>query len=174
MTQNDSANFVKLVEISRLKEPQSFALDAPQSALAKVAARLGVPGAGAVSGTISVAPTAEGAQVDGRVSARLTRHCVVTLEPMDEHIDEAFSIRFAREARIEGEIELDLDDEWTEPMTGDTLDLADILVQQIALAMDPYPRKEGAAAPAALAPNPEDVSPFAALKALKPGPGRKH
>jgi uncharacterized metal-binding protein YceD (DUF177 family) len=167
-------SFAKIVELSRLKEAQSYMLAAPEGALAEIAARLDVPAVEALTGTLRVTPTAEGAAVDGSVEARLARQCVVTLEPMEERIAEKFAIRFARESDAASEVELDLDDEWTEPLSGDTLDLADILVQQVALAMDPYPRKPGAEAPAELRPSPEQVSPFAALKALKPDADQKN
>lgn len=162
-------SFTKVVELSRLKEPQSFTLTAPDDALVDIAARLDIPAVEALKGVMTVKPTAEGATVEGEVEASLTRQCVVTLEPIAERVAESFVIRYARESDEAPEIELDLDDEWTEPLAGDTLDLADILVQQVALAMDPYPRKPGAEAPADLRPSPEQVSPFAALKALKPG-----
>lgn len=165
------STFTKIVELARLKDAQSFELSASDDARAEIAARLDVPAVVALSGSVRVTPTAEGATVDGAVNALLTRRCVVTLEPMDERIAERFDIRFAREAAADAEIELDLDDEWTEPLNGDTLDLADILVQQVALAMDPYPRIPGAETPAELRPSAEDVSPFAALRNLKPPAG---
>lgn len=169
MTSGDTT-FSKIVDLSRLKEPQTFNLAAPPDALAAIAARLETPAVISLSGAVVVTPTAEGAQVDGAVKAALRRECVVTLEPLDERIDETFSIRFARESDALAEIELDLEEDWTEPLLGEALDVADILVQQVALAMEPYPRKPGAAAPAALNPSPEQVSPFAVLKSLKPEP----
>lgn len=173
MAKQDQGSFSKLIELSRLKGPETVDLTAPVSSRAAIAARLGVPSVDALSGVITITPTAEGAFIEGAIDAVLGRQCVVTLEPIEERIAERFSIRFARGSELEPEIELDLDEDWTEPLTGDMLDVADILVQQIALAMDPYPRKPGAEAPASLRPSAEEVSPFAALKTLKRGDDTK-
>ncbi len=165
-----SLPFTKIVDLTRLKEPQTFELSAPSEALGAIAARLETPAVLSLNGVATVTPTVEGAIVEGAVKAAMRRACVVTLDPIDERIDETFSIRFARESDTAAEIELDLEEDWTEPLDGESLDVADILVQQVALAMDPYPRKPGAEAPAALKPSPEQVSPFAVLKSLKIDP----
>lgn len=157
-----------IIEVSRLKEAQAYALEAAPEMRHAIAARLGAPDVASLSGMVTVTPTAEGAAVTGNVEAVLRRDCVITLDPIEEHIAESFDIRFARGVPQDAEIELDLDEEWIEPLAGDTLDLADILVQQVALAMAPYPRKDGVEAPASLRPSAEEVSPFAVLKGLKP------
>ena len=47
---------------------------------------------------------------------------------------------------------------------GDMLDLGEMLVQQLSLAMAAFPRKEGAESLAEAYAPPENTSPFAALK----------
>lgn len=94
----------------------------------------------------------DGVRVSGKINADIVQACVVTLEPLDAHIDEEISALFVPEgsklARLETEIgEIVLDAEGAdlpEPFAGDRLDLGAIAEEFFALAINPYPRKEGA------------------------------
>ena len=67
----------------------------------------------------------------------------------------------------EGDVELDLEaDDPPDVLDAETLDLARYLVEHLALALDPFPRKPGAVFEPPVGAEPE--SPFAVLKALKP------
>lgn len=94
----------------------------------------------------------DGVRVSGRVNARITQACVVTLEPVETVIDEDVSALFVPEgsrlARREvegGEMVLDAEGpDLPEPFHGDTVDVGALAEEIYALAIDPYPRKEGA------------------------------
>lgn len=94
----------------------------------------------------------EGVRVTGQVEAEVTQACVVTLEPLAVRISEPVTAlflpegsRLARADRDEGEIVLEPEGEDPpEPFQGDTLDMGAIAEEFFALALDPYPRKEGA------------------------------
>ncbi|MGA7807306.1 YceD family protein [Bradyrhizobium sp.] len=113
--------------------------------------------------------------VVGRVQARVGQTCVVTLDPIDNEIDEAVDLIFAPAEQLP---ELaDLVDETTEtdteiadqpePFENGVIDLGRLATDVILLAIDPYPRKPGAVfEPQVAASEPED-HPFAALKTLK-------
>ena len=140
----------------------------PRQPFLSIARRLEIPAVRRLAGEISMKPTAAGVSLNGELDALFSRVCVRSLEPMDEAIRETFAIDFARDGAEAGGAE-DLDHEAPEPLEGETLDIAEILVQQAALAMDPYPRRDDAEidGPAA---DPADVSPFAVLKgAIAPG-----
>jgi hypothetical protein len=116
--------------------------------------------------------------VVGRVKARIGQTCVVTLDPVENDIDEAIDLIFAPPEQIpaladlvddaaEGEAEIP---DPPEPIVAGSIDLGRLATDALLLGIDPYPRKPGAifeppAAPAA----PED-HPFAALKALRRDP----
>lgn len=116
-------------------------------------------------------------QVTGRVQARVGQTCVVTLEPIENDIDEDIDLMFApeEEARkladlIEEGQDSDEAPEVADPpeaIVNGIIDLGRIATDALYLAIDPYPRKPGAVFEAEVAaPDPED-HPFAALKALQ-------
>lgn len=86
---------------------------------------------------------APGASViaDGVLEARVTRICVATLEAFDMPVRESFRLRFVPEDRLSDGIDPDADDEV--PYQGESIDLGEATAQQLALALDPYPRKPG-------------------------------
>jgi uncharacterized metal-binding protein YceD (DUF177 family) len=125
-----------------------------------------------------------GLRVKGTISARLHRTCVVTLEPfvqeLSDDIDRTFEPvssrpRRPRDINEDGEIEIDL--ETLDPpdvMIDGVLDLGGVVCEQLALNIDPFPRKPGAEFET-MAVDEEDAdepapSPFAALAKLKEEP----
>lgn len=111
--------------------------------------------------------------VTGRVQASVGQSCVVTLEPIENAIDEAVDLIFAPAEEIAPQIDVGDDDgesalaEPPEPIRNGMIDLGRLATDVLFLAIDPYPRKAGAVFEAQVAtPNPED-HPFAALKALQ-------
>ena len=91
------------------------------------------------------------------------RECVVSLEPFETTQREAFSLRFVPEGQESETPDPESEDEI--PYAGGTIDLGEAVVEQLALDLDPFPRKEGAELPSEA--DPANVSPFAALAALR-------
>lgn len=116
--------------------------------------------------------------VSGNVRARVGQTCVVTLDPIENDIDEPIDLIFAPPEQVPQMAALVDDaeegDEETpdppEPIENGVIDLGKLATDALYLAIDPYPRKAGAAfEPLIEAADPED-HPFAALKALKVEP----
>ena len=116
--------------------------------------------------------TRQGARVHvtGQVKAKVGQTCVVTLEPVETDVDEHVDLLFAPappEAAIPGrEIEVKLDQEPPEPLTGGTVDLGALATEFLVLGIDPYPRKPGAEF-GSLKVGDDGPRHFAALEALK-------
>jgi hypothetical protein len=114
--------------------------------------------------------TRRGARVHvaGRVRARVGQTCVVTLEPIENEIDETVDLLFApTQAEAPGrEIQVILDQEPPEPLTGGKLDLGALATEFLVLGLDPYPRKPGAEF-GSLKVGDDGPRHFAALEALK-------
>ncbi len=98
-------------------------------------------------------------RAEGWLRARAVRECVVSLELFEAETEEHFAVRFVP-AGTESENE-DPDSEDELAYAAGEIDLGEAAVEQFALALDPWPRKPGAALPAAAA-DPEE-GPFAAL-----------
>jgi uncharacterized metal-binding protein YceD (DUF177 family) len=111
-----------------------------------------------------------GLHVGGRVSATVDQTCVVTLEPIENEIDEPIDLVFtpavdSRADDVDGEVEIAVED-GPEPLVNGMVDLGAIATEFLILAIDPYPRKPEAV----FEPPPagdDTAHAFAALAALK-------
>ena len=123
-------------------------------------------------------------RLHGRYEAELTQACVVTLEPLRARLARFFSVAYdlaeaagqettAIEVAIEAAVEIDVEQEDPPEAVGpEGLDLGETVVQQLAVAIDPYPRAAGADLgratwPAGTEPETRKASPFQVLEALK-------
>jgi uncharacterized metal-binding protein YceD (DUF177 family) len=121
-----------------------------------------------------------GAAIDvaGRVTADIVQACVVTLEPVRQHIDEPLDARLVRlgstelaAAAAKPHAEIVVDPAAPDPpevLAGPTFDLGALVEETFVLAIDPYPRAEGAVLPEVGKREPGE-SPFAVLAGLKRG-----
>lgn len=85
--------------------------------------------------------------VEGRVRADVTQACVVTLEPLKARIDAPIRRAYAEGASAaeEGDLGPDLLDESDppDPIVNGAVDLGEAVAEQLALELDPFPRKPG-------------------------------
>jgi uncharacterized metal-binding protein YceD (DUF177 family) len=151
-------------------------LEADPAARAAMAEVAGLREVLSASASFDVTPDKGGRfQVVGHVRARIGQTCVVTLDPIENDIDEPIDLTFAPPEQIP--VLSDLVDEAAdsdseipdppEPIENGMIDLGRLATDVLFLAIDPYPRKPNAVfEPVVTAPDPED-HPFAALKALK-------
>lgn len=108
--------------------------------------------------------------IEGVLESRLLQTCVVTLEPIETVVREAIEVELwpgetlvadesgAREFATSG----------PEPYEAGRLPLGELVVEHLAAAMDPFPRKEGAAVDwAERQEQAAAASPFAVLAKLK-------
>lgn len=120
--------------------------------------------------TLQVRPWMDGAEITGRLRGTVTQECGVTLDPFDSEVETDIRLHVVPQGSPHapaetGELELDPDaDDPPDVMTGPEIDLAAVVVEHLALSLDPFPRKPGAefepppAAPA--------ESPFSVLRGL--------
>jgi uncharacterized metal-binding protein YceD (DUF177 family) len=150
--------------IDRMGEASRVTVEATAEERAAIAVRLGIVAVGALSCRFALRRW-EGATVhaEGSLSASVTQLCVVSMEPFDSEIREDFAVRFVPEGMESDEIDLDAPDDI--PYAGAMIDLGEAATEQLALALDPFPRRPGAEmAGEALA---DGDNPFAALAALR-------
>ena len=135
--------------------------DADQRAV--IARDLGLAGLDRFEADMQLEPTVSGWKLTGRVQADGAQACVVTLDPLPLEVDEHFRIDLteghAPQAR---ELDIDLDRDDPDVIEDGQLDLAGYAIEQLALQLDPFPRKPGVEF--VQPPEPGEVSPFAVLK----------
>jgi len=132
---------------------------------AAVASRLGLPAIAALSCSFELhASVGSTIAAHGRLQAQVTYLCGVALEPFEAPVAEDFTVRFVPAGEESDDLDLDAEDEI--PYEGDSIDLGEATAEQLALALDPFPRKPDSALP-------DDVQnqggAFAALAKLRRG-----
>jgi uncharacterized metal-binding protein YceD (DUF177 family) len=163
--------FSQLVRAAQIKDaPQTFDVAVDDAARRRLAAAFGLPRIGALRGRFALRHEAGGViAATLHITAKVTQTCVITLEPVDQVIDETVALRFVPAALIPEAEDSELDPETLEgpdeiPFIGEKIDLGAALAEQLALSLDPYPRKPGAALPAEATDS--NANPFAALRKL--------
>ncbi len=162
-----------LLPWATLRSGGNLTLEADAATRARIADFLGLEGLARLTAALNYRPWLDGAEVSGRLTGAATRTCGVTLDPLEEKIDESFDLRVVPEGSAnapaaEAELTISLEEEDppdTAPAPG--VDLGDYVVEALALALDPFPRKAGAELDLPLSS--ASISPFAALKSLKTG-----
>jgi uncharacterized metal-binding protein YceD (DUF177 family) len=184
-SKSDSKSDPWRVPVAVLQIPESGLhreLDADEAVRQAVADVAGLREVLSAHASLEVTPKGSGRfHVAGNIRARIGQTCVVTLDPIENEIDEPIDLIFAPPEQIPELADL-VDDaaEGTaetpdppEPIVNGIIDLGRLATDALLLGIDPYPRKPDAVFEHEItAPDPED-HPFAALKALKAEPKTK-
>jgi hypothetical protein len=134
------------VAVERVTAGMAYAVAADAAECAAVAARLMIPAVASLRCGWRLQPGPAGlVEGAGLLEAAVTQDCVVTLEPFESVVREAFTVRFVLAGRESEDDDPDAPDEVV--YDGVTIDLGEAAVEQLALALDPYPRKPGAQLP---------------------------
>ncbi len=151
------------------EEARNFTIEADATERAALAQRFGLLGLDSLKaqGQVEVFARGRRARVTASLSADVVQACVVTLGPVAAHVEDSFVRAFDCDAGMDtGEAEFYLDSEDPpDPLPEAGIDLGEVVAEQLGLALDPYPRAPGAAAPA-VEESPRET-PFSALKRLK-------
>jgi hypothetical protein len=121
------------------RDGQRIEVTARPEELASLAARLGVPAVLSLRCVFDLRALPGGVvAARGVLEARLTQVCVISLDEFDSDVKEGFSLRFVPAGTESAEIDLEGEDELA--YSGGVLDLGEAAAEQLALALDPYPR----------------------------------
>ncbi len=147
---------------------------ATPSELEAIARTLGIVSCDTLSADYVIRAVGEGRyRMTGKLTARVTQECVVTLEPIEAALAEQFDVTFwpvdslPRTGEEETEV---LSAPEIEPILHGQIDTGRVLFEILSASLDPYPRKPGARFQWEDAVGEERAGatgPFAALKKLK-------
>ncbi len=109
-------------------------------------------------------------RLTGHVLADVVQPCVITLEPVSQHIDEPLNVELRPADMLpeaeEGEQDI-LQAPDVEPIEDDAVNVGLIVLEHLSTAIDPYPRAPGAELDVGNVSAGNAANPFAALKKLK-------
>lgn len=162
---------VKLGRVDRGDIDLHFELDS--AARAQIAKTLGLVSIESLEADVFLRSWMDGAEISGLIRARVVQTCSVSADEFEEPIESRFSVHVipadSSSAPQDEGGELGLDPEGDDPpdiLESDAIDVSGYVIEHLALELDPFPRKPGAVFVAP--PEPVELSPFAALKRLKP------
>ncbi|MEM9221297.1 MAG: DUF177 domain-containing protein [Pseudomonadota bacterium] len=164
-----TANLSRPVDIRRLHKEQNVTVEATETERTAIAKALELLSLESLTAQLSVTPwRQDGVRVSGTVHAKLSQACIVTLEPVENIMDEPFEVCLHPEASAGSVVEIDPDaPDPPDILEGDTVDVGAMVLEHFALALDPYPRAPGVEFEPPKDESEDEPSPFAALAALK-------
>lgn len=163
----ETPEFVRVVDVSGLepgvRERMTFEANAEECVA--IAARLKLLSLSSFSADIYVLRELSGdVSIFGDLAAEMEQACVVTLDPVAEKVEASVMQRFTARGEDDEEAE---DEDPPEPIREDEIEVGEVLVQNLSLALNPYPRAPGVAFEAVDDMAGEPSGPFAALAQLK-------
>lgn len=151
--------------------PEAIRLEADTAARRTLARELELESVEQLSAELIVSTWLDGVEIKGRLKARVTRLCGLTLDPFDVDINEAVDFKAVPMGSLnlpappDSDLEFDLEGEEPPEAYGpEGVDLGALVVETLAFSLDPFPRKPGAVfeAPSTMT----EASPFLILADL--------
>lgn len=162
----NEGEFVRQIDVSDIEPGQRefMTFQASAEECAAIAARLKLLALSSFAAEIYVFRELSGdVSIYGDLTADVTQACVVTLEPVQDSLSASVMQRYTdREDDEEAE-----DEDPVEPITDDKVEVGEVLVQNLSLALNPYPRAPGVAFEPVEESDGEPSGPFAALAQLR-------
>jgi uncharacterized metal-binding protein YceD (DUF177 family) len=156
---------VTLPDVQRGARIVNLEPDAPTRA--KIAKMLDLVELNRLTARVEVSAYFDGAQINGSWTGAVVQTCGITLEPFETALHGAFQVHCVPHGSpliIEPENDVEVDLGQPDPpdiLENDSIDVAHYVVEHLALEIDPFPRKPGAAFEPRAPENPQ--SPFAVL-----------
>lgn len=166
---NDRHPFSRPVRLNEVGAGLQRLLEPDEAERAAIARWLDMASLEALGAELDLRPSRAGWTLTGRIRAEGAQTCGVTLQPLPVAVDQRFEVRLVEADQApSGPIDLSFDDDGADVIEDGRIDLGHHAVEQLSLALDPFPRAPGAEF---VPPETEaEISPFAALKALKRDP----
>lgn len=166
-----SGSFSCRLPLAQLRDGQRLELAANETERAAIANRLGLLALDRLESAVTIARDGDEIRAQGRIRASVSQACVASGDPVPAMIDERVELLFRPEPTGSPDEEIELSEEDCDVVfhDGREIDLGGALADELALALDPYPRSAGAedALRDAGVLSEEQAGPFAALAALK-------
>jgi len=177
----DDQAFNLMVNVRTLPKKGQMALHtASEEECARIAKQFELVAVEYFKGECLLAPwKRDGVKLSGFVRAKFMQPCSITLEPIEIQLEEPVEMIFVPDGsklsrprtNEEGELVFDFDgDDLPETFVGDSIDVASVWLEFMALGIDPFARKPGAVFQSDESGEADAISadsPFAVLSSLK-------
>ena len=151
---NQPVEFSRPIEAEKIPpRGMDIEITAKPTEYAALAKRLGLVAVSGLSAQLQLRHLGGGQMIDiaGSFAAQVTQQCVVTLEPIACDVHETLHGLFAPPELVPADTGVteiaDVFAEDPEPIVDGIIDLGELIVQHLALVLDPYPRKPGVELP---------------------------
>jgi uncharacterized metal-binding protein YceD (DUF177 family) len=154
--------FSRPVELSKIRaKGLMIVVQATSEECAAIAVRMELPAIQSLECRYELTRDIDGVSVlaKGRLLAEVIQTCVTSAEDFAARVEEEFTIRFVPAGAERDDPDPALPDEI--PYEADAIDLGEATAEQLGLALDPWPRIEGATVP--VIEDGDETSPFAVL-----------
>jgi uncharacterized metal-binding protein YceD (DUF177 family) len=173
--------FSRLIAVDRVP-PEGLIekIEANEDERSSLARRFGLLAIRELTAVLELAPWRRGGiKVMGRFDSRVEQTCVVTLDPFEARISEDMTRYFLGQnapgpTPVVHSVE-SLGEDEPDVISGNSIDLGELVAESLGLALDPYPRKPGVEFSASAVEDTGNLArhPFAALQSLKTDPKSK-
>jgi uncharacterized metal-binding protein YceD (DUF177 family) len=175
VTRREEPLFDAVVRIDRLPTGgRSVEVELDEAQREQLAAALKLSSVEYFAASLTVVPLRGGLRAQGKLNATIVQPSVVSFDPVTQVIDEAIDRVFLPAEHGPpptpgAEIFVDLeDDDFPDHIDGPEVDLSALLIETLALAIDPYPRLDGESVEdLGVGDQAGESGPFAALSKLK-------
>ena len=136
-----SPEFSRIINLEGVGEsPRYIELTAEEEELRLLAVRFDQQSVGRLTARLVIAWLEPGKafSISGRFEANVVQTCVISLEPIEVCLNEEVNLVFACGNEELGDLVV-LED--AEPFDGETIDLGELVAEELSLALDPYPRR---------------------------------
>jgi len=161
-----------IVALGDARRGASMHLVADDSARAAIAKALDIESLEALEADVQLSEWLDGVEIAGAWRARIVQICGVSLDPFETALNGRFSVRAvppgSPNAPADPVGEIAIDEEAEDPpdlLESENLDVGFYVVEQLALEIDPFPRKPDVEFEQPEGPTPS--SPFDVLRGLK-------
>ena len=159
--------FSRLVALARLgREPLRIEIEASAEECRRLAQRFGLVTLDRLAAAVTLTRETGGQiRLDAAFDAEFAQDCVVTLDPVPGRIASEFALVYGPAEDGLAELDIEADGPVFEPLSGDAIDIAEAVAQELSLALPEFPRLPDAEIEP-LAGGEAEAGPFAGLAKL--------
>lgn len=140
------SEFSRIVDLRELSERETIRdIAANEAERAALAVRFGLSSIEELRASLRLRRGEDGVvRLAGAYRASVVQTCVATLDPLRDEIEGGIDLRcIPEEASAAREVVVDPAED-VEILSGDSIDMGEIVAQELAVSLDPYPRRPDA------------------------------